>query len=99
MIYSFSQVVTAAGTRVALTATRTPASWATIKAIKTSGSANTGNIYVGGDDVSSSLGYPLTPGQVLELPMAAGQTYIDLAEVYIDAGTSLDEVKVVYGRV
>ena len=99
MIYSFSQVVTAAGTRVALTATRTPASWATIKAIKTSGSANTGNIYVGGDDVSSALGYVLTAGQTVTLEACAGQTYIDLSTVYIDAGTSNDEVKVIYGRV
>jgi hypothetical protein len=97
MIYAFSQVVAAAGTRVALKAARTPAAWARIKAIKTSGAANTGNIYVGGSDVTASLGYPLTPGQDVTLEACAGQSYIDLANVYIDAGTSADEVKVLYG--
>lgn len=99
MIYSFSQVVTTAGTAVALTATRTTAAWATIKAIKTSGSANTGNIYVGGSSVTASTGYPLTPGQTVTLEPFAGQTYIDLSTVYVNAGTNLDEVKVIYGRV
>ena len=98
MIYSFSQVVAAAGTRVALAATARPASWARVKAIKTSGGANTGNIYVGGVDVSATVGYPLTPGQDVTLEPCQGFTYIDLATVYIDAGTSADEVKVIYGR-
>ena len=99
MIYHLTQTVAAAGTDVALAASRTPASWATIKAIKASGSANTGNIYVGAEGVAATTGYPLTPGQTVTLEPLAGQTYIDLAEVYIDAGTSNDEVKVLYGRV
>ena len=99
MIGTLSKAVAAAGTAVPLTATRTQASWATIKAIKTSGSANTGNIYVGILGVSASTGYCLTPGQTVTLEsVGGGLGYLYLDEVYIDAGSNADEVKVIYGQ-
>ena len=99
MIYTLTKVVAAAGTAEPLSSTKLMVDWAEIKALKASGAANTGNIYVGtSSTAAAATGYPLTSGQTLVLQPLTGKTYIDLSLVYIDAGTSADAVKVIYGR-
>ncbi len=51
--------------------------------------ANTGQIYVGGSDVANTTNAGLDAGDVLVLESEKG---IDLATLYIDAGTSSDGI-------
>jgi hypothetical protein len=69
--------VATAGTELALTASNYPkASGVYIKAMP----ANTGLVYVGGDTVTSSTGYPLSAGETLFLPIAQTTTiFVDSA--------------------
>lgn len=92
---SFAKVVTTAGTRVALSADKLLSASLVVEALPT----NTGNIYVGGIDVSSSNGIILQPGQSVSIPgpeIHGNQYEIDLAQVYLDAGTNGDATRVMY---
>lgn len=91
-VKSFVETVDASGTAQTLFATQLEVAKAIIKAQ----SDNTGNIFVGGSDVSSTTGYVLDAGEkvILEPP----QGYVDLSQVYIDAGTTGDGVEVIYYR-
>jgi len=76
-IISGQKNVSSAGTAEAL-GSATDIISVTIKAK----SSNTGNIYVGGSDVSSSNGLILEPGDAVSLDIN------DLSTVYIDADTN-----------
>lgn len=93
-IYTGTQTVTTAGTRVALTAVRTAASWL----IVTGRPANVGNIFVGGADVTSTNGIPVAAGGSFSFPDVGGPTYLDLKDIYIDAANNGDQVIYIYGR-
>lgn len=79
--------VTTAGTAVALGESTTLTSGVRIKA----NSDNTGVIYVGASDVDSTTGFVLAAGEELFVEIA------DLADVFIDAGTSADGVSYIGG--
>ena len=47
--------------------------------------SNTGQVYIGGSDVSSSTNDGLEPGDVVTIP---AETWLDLNDIYIDADNS-----------
>lgn len=59
-------------------------------AIVTAEAGNTGNIYVGGADVSISNGIPVEPGNALTLAISGNERFseFDLADVYIITSTT-----------
>lgn len=75
--------VTTAGTAVAIGSGGVKARNITVRAL----SGNTGDIYLGSSTVSSTDGFPLSPGEVITVP--AG----DLNDYYIDAETSGDKIR------
>ena len=88
--------VAAAGTAVALNATRIAASWVFIQAK----ADNTGQIHVGESDVSStSKMVELSPSDGFTFPDNAVPNMYDLKDIFIDAGTNDDGVWVGYGVV
>ena len=95
------QSVTTPGTKVALTSTRTPASWCTVQAWD----GNTGPVYVADSSVAydasangkSYTGQKLVPGDFVNLREIGGTTYLDLKNVFIDADTAADGVCFNYG--
>lgn len=90
---SGNKTVTTAGTRVALAASSTPVVWATVQAK----CANTGYIYVGGANVSSSNGIEIAACQAAVFgTVIDGRAYYDLAEIYIDASVNGEGVKFTY---
>lgn len=94
-INDFRQVVTTAGTRVALRPSSTPATQVDICAE----TDNTGLIVVGGAGVIASLstrrGIPLAPGDVYSInPQVVG--WLDLANLFIDSTVNGDGVTVTY---
>jgi hypothetical protein len=95
-VKSIAAAVTTAGTQVALAAAGTMARSCSIQA----NSSNTGNIFVGGDDVNSTNGVVLEPGQAIELepPTDAGGMHMDmdLGEIYIDSAVNGEAVRVIY---
>lgn len=86
-IVSGQKAVTTAGTAEALGTSTTLTSGVRIKA----NSDNTGVIYVGASDVDSTTGFVLAAGEELFVEIA------DLADVFIDAGTSADGVSYIGG--
>lgn len=89
-------VVTSAGTAVPLfDATKAVAS-----IILMTVSDNSGNVYVGDANVDSDNGTPLKPEKSLdmELPMDANgkMMEIDASQIYIDADTNGNEVRVLW---
>ena len=91
-VSSLVETVDAAGTAQALSTT----SLEVVKAVVKAQADNTGNIFVGDSSVSSATGLVLDAGQEVVLDPARG--YIDLSQVYIDAGTTDDGVEVLYYR-
>ena len=93
---SLEKLVTTAGTRVALSSTKLSVSHVVIKAR----SNNTGVVYVGGVDVAAANGYPLAAGAEVRLgdltEGAGANELFNLAEVYLDAATNGDGVRVIY---
>ena len=51
--------------------------------------SNTGQVYVGGSDVSSSTNDGLAPGDALEIP---ADNWLDLTDVYLDVDTNAEGV-------
>ena len=101
-LHTLKKSVAAPGTRVALAATRTPAS----NAIAQSFDGNTGPVYIGdstvaydsGSDGKSYTGHKLVPGDSVPLSEIGGGSYLDLQSVYIDADNAADGVCITYGR-
>ena len=81
ILYSFEKTVASAGTAEALVA----ASKRVKSVVIVAKSGNTGRVYVGGSDVSSSTNGGLGASQSISLE-AAG--WMDLADIYIDADTN-----------
>ena len=101
MIYSGRATVAAAGTRVALAATRTMCGWLTIHA----NAANTGYVYVG--DVTTVnntggpkvyIGHPVAKGDWVSFRELGGPAYIDLSTIYVDADNNGDKITFNYAR-
>jgi hypothetical protein len=89
------RLVTTAGTRVALTATKTTTTHVIIKARAT----NSGLVYVGGVDVAAANGYHLAANQELrldDLMQSGANESFNLADVYLDAATNGDGVRIIY---
>jgi len=94
---SVARNVTTAGTRVTLVASSLPVIAAEVQAKVT----NTGSIYLGGSDVSSTNGRVLTAGQTflisgLDSPSEKSKNVIDLVAFYIDSSVSGEGVIVTY---
>lgn len=92
---SIEKLVTTAGTRVPLSATDLYSSQVRIKAR----SNNSGIVYIGGSDVASTNGYHLAANaEVLlgDLMREHGNEAINLKDVYVDAATNGDGVRVIY---
>ena len=81
-IYHGQKAVTTAGTEVALAASQAILSGVRIKAL----AANTGDIYVGANPVTSSTGFVLDAGEEVFVEVA------NLATVYIDSSVNLEGV-------
>lgn len=80
-LLSSAKTVVSAGTAEALSATSQRAKTVTIVAK----AGNTGQVYVGGPDVAPTTNGGLAPGDGIVIPAV---TWLDLAEVYIDADVS-----------
>jgi hypothetical protein len=89
-------VVSLAGTAVALSSTQLLVKNVVVQAEN----GNTGLIYLGGSDVDSTNGYELSAGlgiALADLQSDIGKgDYIDLAQVYVDAATNADAIRVLY---
>lgn len=87
--------VSSAGNAVQLSSSSIFTSSATIQADVD----NSGNIYIGDSSVTSSNGIELKPGDVYEFSgddiRGIGEQ-IDLSDLYVDAATSNDSVRVTY---
>lgn len=84
-------VVTTAGTRVRLSATDLAVSTFAVLAPTT----NIGDIYFGDETVTSANGVILEPGDILRADGGSARE-VNLKEVWIDAATSGDQVRVSY---
>lgn len=88
--------VASAGTPVPLSASQIISPGCSIRAKAT----NTGNVYVGGTNLSSSTrAAELGPGDAIEIvgPQIGGtEEELDLAQIYVDAANSGDKVTVAY---
>lgn len=84
-IHHGQKTVTTAGTEEALASSQALVSGVHIKAL----AANTGNVYVGANPVTSSTGYVLDAGEEVFLEVA------NLATVYIDVDTNGEGVSYV----
>lgn len=105
IIRNYSITVAAAGTAVALKdpvnaqANRTPAAWAVIQAAKN----NTGSVYVGGvplptNGTTTTNTLELAKGDSMSLPAMGIADSYDLSTVFVNADTTGDKVRVLYGR-
>lgn len=86
---SLRETVDEAGTAQPLSATSIEAYGVTIKAL----ADNTGDIYVGDSNVSSTNGFVLDAGEELTLKPGG---WVELNQIYIDAGTTDDGVSAIY---
>lgn len=87
--------VAAAGTAVPISAVATPA----IDIIITADAGNTGTVYVGDSTVDSSNGQPLAAGESYAIGtggIRGTQEDFVLSDVYVDAATNGDSVRVAY---
>lgn len=87
-------VTVVAGTPIPLGTGHHPFFTLTVQAVKSDGD-NTGNIYLGGRDVSSSAGLILAPGDFFTFPPMETNAY-NLEDIWIDGSTSGDELKFIY---
>lgn len=81
--------VTTAGTEVPLSSSQILARNLKIKAKH----GNTGMIYVGANPVTSTTGYVLDAGEVLDLSSVG---WVDLSEIFIDSDTNGEGVSAFY---
>ena len=88
MIISGSKDVTTAGTRERIKSSDSFCFFATIQAKQT----NAGEVYVGGDTVSSSDGGQLLAGDSITFPVVARWYKYNLKDVWVDAATDGDGV-------
>ena len=86
--------VTSAGTRVQLSSS--PEHIGSISV--TAAADNAGDIYFGGDDVSSTVGKTLAPGQTIIVRAQEGKTFL-LSDFYVDAANNDDKVEWVVGAI
>ena len=84
MVISGTIKVTAAGTRVQAAH---KGNFAT--AVFKARSGNTGDVYLGGDDVSSTDGMTLTPGESIQLQLAVP---VSTSQFWSDAANNDDQV-------
>ncbi len=98
-VVSGQQDVAAAGTAEALVASTVAYRYVREVTIKAK-PGNAGNMYVGNDnanDVTSTNGYPLAPGDSISFSFVnfpgSGDERIDLNSIYVDADTSADDVQ------
>jgi hypothetical protein len=92
---SAEKLVATAGTRVALASAKTLTTHAIIKARST----NAGLVYIGGVTVAAANGYHLAANAEVKLSdlLAAGTNEsFNLAELYLDAATNGDGVRIIY---
>ena len=90
-------IVTTSGTEISAsngTATATSVDRVT-KVFISAPAANTGTIYVGDSDVSTTRGIPIVKGNSLEIA-SQGDEYINLAGIWIDAATNGDKFQISY---
>lgn len=83
--------VTTSGTKVAVSATPIAA----VKLWVSSRNANTGNMYVGDTNVSTTRGVEVIKGTTQEFADPNGGL-LDLGSIYIDAGTNGDKAFIAY---
>lgn len=93
-LFASQKIVTTAGTRVALSATKKLLSKLKIRALTT----NTGAIYIGDVTVSSTIGYPLAAGVEIDLDslLVNDDDVIDISKIYIDSAVNLEGVALIY---
>ena len=84
MVISGTIKVTAAGTRVQAAH---KGNFRTV--VFKAGSDNTGDVYLGGDDVSSTDGMTLTPGESVQLQLA---NPVSTSQFWADAANNNDQV-------
>lgn len=84
--------VTTSGTEVRLVAA---AVQQVVKIYLSAPAANTGTIYIGDSDVSTSRGIALIKGETMEISAPQGE-YLDIHNIWADAATSGDKVNVAY---
>ncbi len=92
---SSEKLVTTAGTRVALASAKTMTTHAIIKARST----NAGLVYIGGVTVAAANGYHLAANaevKLADLVASSTNEKFDLADVYLDAATNGDGVRIIY---
>ena len=101
-LISAAVTITTAGTRVPLSATSVLCSRLVIR---TPASGNTGLVYVGGSNVSSSNGYQLPAGggtggtvEFDSVMLGHAGEEIDLSQVYLDADTNGNSVRILYDK-
>lgn len=84
--------VTSAGTRVPLSATHLLVYSVTIQSLE----SNTGTQYIGDGTVSSTNGFSLSPGNIVEIdsPDARGVDQFDLNDVYVDSTVNAAEFRI-----
>lgn len=92
MTYSGNKDIAAAGTAETLASSRTTCAWILVQAK----SKNTGMIYVGGDNVSSSNGVQLAAFDSVMLPPIADVEAYDLALTYVDSEVNGEGVTFTY---
>lgn len=95
MAVHFGQTtVPTAGTEVQMAAARTAAAWVFVKPRST----NSGNVYVGGSNVSSTTGLSLPnthPGVLF--PFSGAPGFYDLSLIWVDVATNGDVLEWAYG--
>jgi len=89
MIAEGTKTVSSAGTAERLSATDVYVFWLTIQADP----SNTGNVYLGGDSVSSSSGIQLAPGDSHHFPPISRYYVYNLKNIWVDVGEDGEGVK------
>tara|TARA_R100000808_G_scaffold21236_1_gene45922 strand:+ start:9080 stop:9373 length:294 start_codon:yes stop_codon:yes gene_type:complete len=80
--------VASAGTRVQLSNTTNRVRWIQVKAL----AGNSGMIYLGVSDVSSSNGYELDATNTIEINFAESGGTVAFSSLYVDAASTNDKV-------
>jgi hypothetical protein len=113
MIYHFKKQVAVAGTAAPIAAVSIKCAWVTFWPAQSDGSANSGEVRIGGGQVNLStgavtfpptsiaagLGMPLSPGDSGVAWNEQAPNAYDLSNIYIDADNADDGVQGVYGVV
>ena len=80
--------VPSAGTAVQLSNTANRVSWIKVKAR----AGNSGLVFLGRSDVSSTVGYELSAGNEIEIDYAASGGTVPISDFYVDAATNNDKI-------